>query len=135
MREDWKRLLAAMDAEVYEQFLHHIVRHNVKLPTDGPDIGSEEHTFWILIDNGMIFRNYRLQQSDFRIHSFAAEDSLTRSLNVIDWRRYSPNATASEIVTGTNHLTIIGKTPFHERFARRLDQAFAPGPPFAGIVK
>ncbi|MFJ6323307.1 MULTISPECIES: amino acid adenylation domain-containing protein [unclassified Rhizobium] len=135
MREDWKRLLAAMDAEVYEQFLHHIVRHNVKLPTDGPDIGSEEHTFWILIDNGMIFRNYRLQQSDFRIHSFAAEDSLTRSLNVIDWRRYSPNATASEIVTGTNHLTIIGKTPFHQRFARRLDQAFAPGSPFAGIVK
>ncbi len=135
MREDWKRLLAAMDAEVYEQFLHHIVKHNVKLPTDGPDIGSEEHTFWILIDNGMIFRNYRLQRSDFRIHSFAAEDSLTRSLNVIDWRRYSPNATASEIVTGTNHLTIIGKTPFHQRFARRLDQALAPGSLSAGIIK
>ncbi|MFS8048029.1 amino acid adenylation domain-containing protein [Rhizobium sp. BR 314] len=135
MREDWKRLLTAMDAEVYEQFLHHIVKHNVKLPTDGPDIGSEEHTFWILIDNGMIFRNYRLERSDFRIHSFAAEDSLTRSLNVIDWRRYSPNATASEIVTGTNHLTIIGKTPFHQRFARRLDHAFAPGSLSAGTVK
>jgi len=126
MREDWERLFAAMNAEVYEQFLHHIVKHNVKLPTDGPDIGSEEHTFWILIDNGMIFRNYRLEPSDFRIHAFAAEDSLTRALNVIDWRRYSPNATASEIVTGTNHLTIIGKTPFHQRFARRLDHAFAP---------
>ncbi len=126
MREDWKRLFAAMDGEVYEQFLHHIVKHNVKLPTDGPDIGSEEHTFWILVDNAMIFRNYRLAPSDFRIHAFAAEDSLTRALNVIDWRRYSPNATASEIVNGTNHLTIIGKTPFHQRFARRLDHAFAP---------
>ncbi|GCA49023.1 dimodular nonribosomal peptide synthase [Sinorhizobium sp. KGO-5] len=125
MREDWKRLFAAMDAEVYEQFLSHIVKNNVTLPTDGPDIGSEEHTFWILIDNAMIFRNYRLAPSDFRIHAFAAEDSLTRALNVIDWRRYSPNATASEIVTGTNHLTIIGKTPFHQRFARRLDQAFS----------
>jgi amino acid adenylation domain-containing protein len=124
MREDWKRLFAAMDAEVYEQFLSHIVKNNVTLPTDGPDIGSEEHTFWILVDNAMIFRNYRLAPSDFRVHAFAAEDSLTRALNVIDWRRYSPNATASEIVTGTNHLTIIGKTPFHQRFARRLDQAF-----------
>ncbi len=135
MREDWKRLFAAMNEEVYEQFLHHVVKHNVKLPTDGPDIGSEEHTFWILIDNAMIFRNYRLQQSDFRIHAFAAEDSLTRALNVIDWRRYSQNATASEIVTGTNHLTIIGKTPFHQRFARRLDHAFAPAPLPAGIIK
>jgi len=135
MREDWKRLFGAMDEEVYEQFLHHVVKHNVKLPTDGPDIGSEEHTFWILIDNAMIFRNYRLEQSDFRIHAFAAEDSLTRALNVIDWRRYSANATASEIVTGTNHLTIIGKTPFHQRFARRLDHAFAPGSLPAGIVK
>ncbi|MBB3609555.1 amino acid adenylation domain-containing protein [Rhizobium sp. BK602] len=124
MRDDWLRLFAAMNEEVYEQFLHHIVKHDVKLPSDGPDIGSEEHTFWILIDNAMIFRNYRLQPADFRIHAFAAEDSLTRSLNVIDWRRYSPNATASEIVNGTNHLTIIGKTPFHQRFARRLDQAF-----------
>jgi amino acid adenylation domain-containing protein len=135
MREDWKRLFAAMDEEVYEQFLHHIVKHNVKLPTDGPDIGSEEYTFWILIDNAMIFRNYRLEQSDFRIHAFAAEDSLTRALNVIDWRRYSANATASEIVTGTNHLTIIGKTPFHQRFARRLDHAFAPAPLSKDAVK
>ncbi|MGG6894978.1 amino acid adenylation domain-containing protein [Rhizobium sp. BR 315] len=135
MREDWKRLFAAMNEEVYEQFLHHVVKHNVKLPTDGPDIGSEEHTFWILIDNAMIFRNYRLPPSDFRIHAFAAEDSLTRALNVIDWRRYSPNATASEIVTGTNHLTIIGKTPFHQRFARRLDDAFAPRSLSAGIAK
>ncbi|NTG47844.1 amino acid adenylation domain-containing protein [Agrobacterium rhizogenes] len=124
MRDDWMRLFSAMDEEVYEQFLNHIVKHNVILPSDGPDIGSEEHTFWILIDNAMIFRNYQLQPADFRIHAFAAEDSLTRSLNVIDWRRYSPNATASEIVTGTNHLTIVGKTPFHQRFARRLDQAF-----------
>lgn len=118
------RLFSVMDEEVYEQFLNHIVKHNVILPSDGPDIGSEEHTFWILIDNAMIFRNYHLQPADFRIHAFAAEDSLTRSLNVIDWRRYSPNATASEIVTGTNHLTIIGKTPFHQRFARRLEHAF-----------
>jgi thioesterase domain-containing protein len=125
MRADWERLFAAMDAEVYEQFLSHIVKNNVTLPSDGPDIGSEEHTFWILLDNAMIFRNYRLAPSDFRIHAFAAEDSLTRALNVIDWRRYSPHATVSEIVTGTNHLTIIGKTPFHQRFARRLDQAFA----------
>ncbi|MCM2293116.1 amino acid adenylation domain-containing protein [Allorhizobium sp. BGMRC 0089] len=124
MREDWQRLFSAMDAEVYEQFLAHIIKHKVVLPTDGPDIGSEEHTFWILIDNAMIFRTYRLQPSQDRIHAFVAEDSLTRALNVIDWRRFSPNATAPELVTGTNHLTIIGRTPFHQRFARRLDQAF-----------
>lgn len=123
MRDDWQRLFAAMDSEIYEQFLSHVVKHDVVLPVDGPDIGSEEHTFWVLLDNAMIFRNYKLSQSDFRIHAFAAEDSLTRSLNVIDWRRYSSKATAPEIVNGTNHLTIIGKSPFHQRFARRLDEA------------
>ena len=123
MRDDWQRLFAAMDSEIYEQFLSHVVKHDVVLPVDGPDIGSEEHTFWVLVDNAMIFRNYKLSQSDFRIHAFAAEDSLTRSLNVIDWRRYSSRATAPEIVNGTNHLTIIGKSPFHQRFARRLDEA------------
>ncbi|MGK9286682.1 amino acid adenylation domain-containing protein [Sinorhizobium meliloti] len=124
MRKEWMTLFEAMDDEIYDQFLYHVVKHNVTLPTDGPDIGSEEHTFWVLIDNAMIFRSYRLKSSDFRIHSFVAEDSLTRALNIIDWRRHSPNATASEIVTGTNHLTIIGKTPFHQRFAKRLDEAF-----------
>ncbi|MDW9640022.1 amino acid adenylation domain-containing protein [Sinorhizobium meliloti] len=124
MREEWRTLFDAMDDEVYEQFLYHVVKHNVVLPTDGPDIGSEEHTFWVLVDNAMIFRSYRLKASDYRIHSFVAEDSLTRALNIIDWRRHSPNATASEIVTGTNHLTIIGKTPFHQRFAKRLEEAF-----------
>lgn len=123
MREAWLTLMAAMDAEVYEQFLHHIVKHNVPLPVDGPDIGSEEHIFWVLLDNAMIFRNYQLKTSEFRIHAFSAEDSVTRGLSVIDWRRYSPNATACELVTGTNHLSIIGKSRFHQRFAQRLDLA------------
>jgi len=123
MREDWNRLLAAMDAKVYEQFLFHIVKHNVPLPVDGPDIGSEEHIFWVLLDNAMIFRNYQLKSSQFRIHPFSAEDSVTRGLSVIDWRRHSPNATATELVPGTNHLSIIGKSRFHQRFAQRLDLA------------
>ncbi|MGV1823960.1 non-ribosomal peptide synthetase [Agrobacterium vitis] len=123
MREAWLTLMAAMDAEVYEQFLHHIVKHNVPLPVDGPDIGSEEHIFWVLLDNAMIFRNYQLKTSQFRIHAFSAEDSVTRGLSVIEWRRYSPNATACELVTGTNHLSIIGKSRFHQRFAQRLDLA------------
>jgi thioesterase domain-containing protein len=131
MRDDWDKLFAVMDDEVYEQFLSHVVRHRVKLPTDGPDIGSEEHMLWVLVDNAIIFRNYQLQKSAFRIHAFAAEDSLTRSLNVIDWRRYSTNATAPEIVNGTNHLTIIGKRPFHQRFARRLDEAWVNSGEFA----
>ncbi|TXJ27362.1 MAG: amino acid adenylation domain-containing protein [Afipia sp.] len=70
MREDWERLFAAMNEEVYEQFLHHVVKHNVRLPTDGPDIGSEEHTFWVLIDNAMIFRNYHIAKPSISISSY-----------------------------------------------------------------
>ncbi|PSH61791.1 non-ribosomal peptide synthetase [Phyllobacterium sophorae] len=123
MRAEWDRLLGVMDADTYDQFLRFVGDEKDDLPTDGPDISSREHTFWILIDNALIFRRHQLQPHDVAIHSWAADDSLNRGLNLIDWRRYSPRANPAEIISGTNHLHVIGSQAFHSRLAHRLTEA------------
>jgi thioesterase domain-containing protein len=130
MRTQWDRLLGSMDEEAYDQFLRYVGNSEDDLPTDGPEIGSREHTFWVLIDNALIFRRHRMEPFDCPIHSWAAEDSLNRGLNLIDWRLLSRRAGPAEIIAGTTHLHIIGSTAFHSRFARRLDEALQdPGMP------
>ncbi|MEK1889883.1 MAG: amino acid adenylation domain-containing protein [Phyllobacterium sp.] len=123
MRAEWDRLLRVMDKDTYDQFLRFVGDEKEELPTDGPDISSREHTFWILIDNALIFRRHQLQPHDVPIHSWAADDSLNRGLNLIDWRRYSPRANPAEIISGTNHLHVIGSQAFHSRLAHRLEEA------------
>ncbi|ACK52225.1 amino acid adenylation domain protein [Methylocella silvestris BL2] len=123
MRADWDRLLQAMDRQAFEQFLHYVGNSEEDLPTDGPEVGSREHTFWILIDNALIFRRYQMRPFDCPIHSWAAEDSLNRGLNLIDWRSLSRQAGAAEIVAGTTHLHIIGAAAFHARLALRIEEA------------
>lgn len=123
MRAEWDRLLNVMDEDTYEQFLRFVGDEKDILPTDGPDISSREHTFWILIDNALIFRRHELKPHDVPIHSWAADDSLNRGLNLIDWRRYSPRANPAEIISGTNHLHVIGSQAFHSRLSHRLDEA------------
>ena len=125
MRPQWDRLIQAMDAECYSQFLRFIGNEAEPLPFDGPEISSREHTFWVLIDNALVFRRHRVQALDVPVASFSAGDSLSRGLNLIDWRRLSVRATPADIVSGTNHLHIIGERAFHERFKARLDGAFA----------
>ncbi|MBX4926230.1 non-ribosomal peptide synthetase [Rhizobium binae] len=122
MRSEWDRLLSTMDADTYEQFLRFVGDEKDPLPTDGPDISSREHTFWVLIDNALIFRKHRLVPHDVPIYPWAADDSLNRGLNLIDWRRLSPRAHAAEIITGTNHLHMIGSPAFHSRLALRLKE-------------
>jgi len=122
MRPEWDRLLSTMDADTYEQFLRFVGDEKDPLPTDGPDISSREHTFWVLIDNALIFREHRLVPHDVPIYPWAADDSLNRGLNLIDWRRLSPRAHAAEIITGTNHLHMIGSPAFHSRLALRLKE-------------
>ncbi|SFK03410.1 non-ribosomal peptide synthetase [Methylocapsa palsarum] len=124
MRADWDRLLGSMDAQAYDQFLRFVGNSEEDLPTDGPDIGSREHTFWVLIDNALIFRRYHMKPFDCPISSWAAEDSLNRGLNLIDWRSLSREARAAEIIPGTTHLHIIGATAFHARLALHIDEAF-----------
>lgn len=123
MRAEWDRLLGVMDADTYDQFLRFVGDEKDELPTDGPDISSREHTFWILIDNALIFRRHQLQPHNVPIHSWAADDSLNRGLNLIDWRRYSHQANPAEIISGTNHLHVIGSQAFHSRLAHRLNEA------------
>lgn len=125
MRAQWDRLIGAMDAECYAQFLRFIGNEAEPLPFDGPEISSREHTFWVLIDNALVFRRHQMQPLDVPVASFSAGDSLSRGLNLMDWRKYSAHATPAEVVTGTNHLHIIGETRFHERFKTRLNAAFA----------
>ncbi len=125
MRVEWERLLGAMDPPAYDQFLHYVARAPDELPTDGPDVTSRERIFWVLIDNALIFRRYRLVPHDRPIHAWAAGDSLHRGLQVIDWRRFSHRAGPAEIVPGTTHFDIIGAPAFHDRFARRLQTAWA----------
>ncbi|MBB3649591.1 amino acid adenylation domain-containing protein [Rhizobium sp. BK619] len=122
MRPEWDRLLSTMDADTYDQFLRFVGDEKDPLPTDGPDISSREHTFWVLIDNALIFRKHRLVPHDVPIYPWAADDSLNRGLNLIDWRRLSPRAHAAEIITGTNHLHMIGSPAFHSRLALRLKE-------------
>ena len=123
MRSDWDRLLNSMDAQAFDQFLRFVGNSEEDLPVDGPDIGSREHTFWVLIDNALIFRRYHMKPFDCPIRSWAAEDSLNRGLNLIDWRSLSRDAGAAEIVAGTTHLHIIGASAFHARLALRMDEA------------
>ncbi|WP_020178738.1 non-ribosomal peptide synthetase [Methylopila sp. M107] len=132
MRADWDRLLGKMDAATYDQFLRFVGDEEDTLPTDGPDISSREHTFWILIDNALIFRRYTMKPYDAPIHSWAAEDSLHRGLNLMDWRRHSRRANPAEIIAGTNHLHVIGAGAFHSRFAARIDEARGEARPGEG---
>ncbi|GHC65396.1 amino acid adenylation domain-containing protein [Neogemmobacter tilapiae] len=125
MRAQWDRLISAMDAECFEQFLRFIGNEAEPLPHDGPEISSREHTFWVLIDNALVFRQHRMTPLSVPVASFSAGDSLSRGLNLLDWRKWSDKASAAEVVVGTNHLHIIGETRFHERFKLRLDQAFS----------
>ncbi|EJT02437.1 non-ribosomal peptide synthetase [Rhizobium sp. CCGE 510] len=122
MRPEWDRLLSTMDADTYDQFLRFVGDEKDPLPDDGPDISSREHTFWVLIDNALIFRKHSLVPHDVPIYPWAADDSLNRGLNLIDWRRLSPRARAAEIITGTNHLHMIGSPAFHSRLALRLKE-------------
>lgn len=124
MRAEWDRLIGAMDAECYAQFLRFIGNEAEPLPFDGPEISSREHTFWVLIDNALVFRQHRPVPLDVPVASFSAGDSLSRGLNLMDWRRLSALATPAEVVSGTNHLHIIGEARFHARFKARLDAAF-----------
>lgn len=122
MRPEWDRLLSTMDADTYDQFLRFVGDEKDPLPLDGPDISSREHTFWVLIDNALIFRRHSLRPHDVTIYPWAADDSLNRGLNLIDWRRHSSKAHPAEIITGTNHLHMIGSPAFHGRLAQRLQE-------------
>lgn len=81
----------------------------------------------MLIDNALVFRQHKLTPLDVPVASFSAGDSLSRGLNLMDWRKWSARATPAEIVSGTNHLHIIGDPAFHDRFRARLNAAFAMG--------
>jgi thioesterase domain-containing protein len=124
MRAQWDQLINAMDAECYLQFLRFIGNEAEPLPFDGPEISSREHTFWGLIDNALVFRQHKLTPLDVPVASFSAGDSLSRGLNLMDWRKWSAHATPAEIVSGTNHLHIIGDPAFHDRFRARLNASF-----------
>ncbi len=123
MRPQWDALIGAMDDLCYAQFLRFIGNEAEPLPHDGPEVSSREHTFWVLIDNALVFRRYQLAQLDVPVRSYSAGDSLSRGLNLVDWRRYSPRATAASVVPGTNHLHIIGDQMFHARFRADLEEA------------
>lgn len=120
MRAEWDALLSAMDPLMFDQFLKFIGNEAEPLPHDGPEIGSREHTFRVLIDNAMVFRRHRPGPLDAPVRSWTAEDSLSRGLSLIDWRRLSPRAGAAELVPGADHLTIIGDRMFHARLKAAL---------------
>ncbi|MDZ4394770.1 amino acid adenylation domain-containing protein, partial [Cypionkella sp.] len=122
MRSEWDRLIGAMDGECYAQFLRFIGNEADPLPTDGPEVSSREHTFWVLIDNALVFRRHSLAPLDVPVASFSAGDSLSRGLNLVDWRRLSPRASAAEIIPGTNHLHVIGDRLFHARLKIHMDR-------------
>lgn len=124
MRSQWDLLIGSMDKLCFDQFLRFIGNEADPLPTDGPEVSSREHTFWVLIDNALVFRRYQLEPLNVRVESFSAGDSLSRGLNLVDWRGLSTQARPSQIVPGSNHLHIIGNRLFHKQFAGTLKDAF-----------
>ena len=124
MREDWERLLALMDDLAYAQFVHFVGKSEFGLPTDGPGIGTREHTFWVLIDNALVFRRHELLPYDAPIASWLAGDTVSRKLDLIDFQSLSRRAERPEHIPGTDHLTIIGDPAFHKLFGGRLTRAF-----------
>jgi len=124
MREEWERLLALMDDLAYTQFVHFVGKSEFGLPTDGPGIGTREHTFWVLIDNALVFRRHVLLPYDAPIASWLAGDTVNRKLDLIDWKSLSRRAEKPEHIPGTDHLTIIGDPAFHKLFGERLGHAF-----------
>ncbi|WP_430475189.1 amino acid adenylation domain-containing protein [Thalassospira lucentensis] len=124
MREDWERLLALMDDLAYAQFVHFVGKSEFGLPTDGPGIGTREHTFWVLIDNALVFRRHELLPYDAPIASWLAGDTVSRNLDLIDFQSLSRRAERPEHIPGTDHLTIIGDPAFHKFFGGRLTRAF-----------
>ncbi|MEQ8392682.1 MAG: amino acid adenylation domain-containing protein [Thalassospira sp.] len=124
MREDWERLLALMDDLAYAQFVHFVGKSEFGLPTDGPGIGTREHTFWVLIDNALVFRRHELLPYDAPIASWLAADTVSRNLDLIDFQSLSRRAERPEHIPGTDHLTIIGDPAFYKLFGGRLTRAF-----------
>ncbi|MDJ1156672.1 amino acid adenylation domain-containing protein [Chelatococcus sp. SYSU_G07232] len=121
MRAGWESLFARMDADVYTRFLAYVHNSKEDLPLDGPDIGSREHIFWTLIENAMIFRNYRMERFDCPIHAWIAEESIRRGFKLIDWRDYSNRVERVEVVPGTDHLNIVTAEAFHASFAASVE--------------
>jgi len=124
MREEWERLLALMDDLAYAQFVHFVGKSEFGLPIDGPGIGTREHTFWVLIDNALVFRRHELLPYDAPIASWLAGDTVSRELDLINWQALSRRAEQPVHIPGTDHLTIIGDPAFHKLFGRRLQRAF-----------
>ncbi|QRM32607.1 non-ribosomal peptide synthetase [Microvirga sp. VF16] len=120
MQAEWQRLIARMDHDSHTRFLCYIRDAKEDLPLDGPDPGSREHLFWVLMENALVFRRYRMTPLDVPVQAWVAEDSLRKGLNVIDWRRYSQRVERVEIVPGTTHLDIIGARAFHDSFRDSL---------------
>ncbi|MGV6875267.1 amino acid adenylation domain-containing protein [Pseudochelatococcus sp. B33] len=125
MRTDWDSLIGRMDAEVYTRFLAYVLNSPEDLPLDGPDIGSREHIFWTLIENAMIFRNYRLAPASLPIRAWIAEKSIERGFRLVDWQDYSGRVDAVETIPDTDHLSIVAAEAFHRSFATNLDECLA----------
>nr|WP_242468834.1 alpha/beta fold hydrolase [Rhodovibrio salinarum] len=122
MRTEWEQLLDGMDSHTYRQFLAFVHKSEEDLPTDGPGVGTREHTFRVLIENALIFRRYVMRPFDCPIRAWIADDTLNRGMNVIDWHEVSNDVRSVEIVRNTTHLRIIGAPAFHRQFDAAMRQ-------------
>ncbi len=125
MRSHWEALRTRMDAEAEGQFLRFLAAEPQPLPTDGPEVGSRERILWTLIDHALQFRALRLKPGSVPIRSFVAEETLARSLPVIDWAPLTDRLLSVETVPDTDHLDIVLSPHLHERIAALTNRELA----------
>lgn len=125
MRSHWEALRTRMESEAEIQFLRFLAAEPQPLPSDGPEVGSRERILWTLIDHALQFRALRLKPGSVPIRSFVAEDSLARSLPVIDWAPLTHRLLSVETVPDTDHLDIVLSPHLHDRIAALTSRALA----------
>jgi amino acid adenylation domain-containing protein len=123
MRKDWEALFARMSPEGYTQFLRYVQTSGEALPSDGPGIGSKEYELWTFLDNTLLYQRYRMAPFDVTVHVWHAEDSVTRGLDLVDWRRYTPRVARREIIRGVTHREIVDAPAFHDSFRQSIELA------------
>ncbi|WP_426140883.1 amino acid adenylation domain-containing protein [Pseudomonas sp. DWP3-1-2] len=120
MAARWRGLFALMDDRERDALAEHVLAHGGQLPCDGPDLLSREFEQWALLDKRLKAARHGHAPLAINAHVWQADDSLTRSERLRDWRALV-NVVQQHCVADAHHLDIIR----HPGFMADLAQALA----------
>ncbi|MBD1590130.1 non-ribosomal peptide synthetase [Pseudomonas typographi] len=120
MAAQWRGLFALMDDRERDALAEHVLAHDGQLPSDGPDLLSQEFEQWALLDKRLKAARQVHAPLAIDAHVWQAAHSLTRSERLRDWNALV-NVVEQCCVAGAHHLDIIR----HPGFMADLAQALA----------